>query len=278
MKLFIPEIGTKLRLTNDWTFLLHVEPRNADLLIGSEDDKKEINRQYLAANKKYRILAQMVDRETRAVAPNPNFYTINTSVPSYAEYKKVSEEVHRLEALRNPGSYWTRDKNIDKTPRPYTFPKGSVLEIDRIYIRQGNEAYSSITFKIRGKTVRRFWAKLDDANKIECEIEAKDERWPNGRFTLVRGTNWKGGSRYFTIVWTENAKAKNTRNITLGFCTSNVGSVHIKQGLFKATWYSLQGQANHYDSLEKAIAASERFNFPKDLVSLFVTKFSEKEA
>ena len=63
-----------------------------------------------------------------------------------------------------------------------TFPKGTQLKIDRIYIRKGAKEYSSITFrvanidqetdlgKIIGKKKSRFWAKLEDVNMIEYFI------------------------------------------------------------------------------------------------------------
>ena len=65
-----------------------------------------------------------------------------------------------------------------------TFPKGTQLKIDRIYIRKGAEDYSSITFRVSdipdegigkfiGKKKSRFWAKLDDVNTIEYDLVGK---------------------------------------------------------------------------------------------------------
>jgi len=55
-----------------------------------------------------------------------------------------------------------------------TVPKGTVLILDRIYVRKGKSGYSSLSFKIpKGdKTFGscRFWAIIEDCNKIECEI------------------------------------------------------------------------------------------------------------
>jgi hypothetical protein len=53
-------------------------------------------------------------------------------------------------------------------PYYYEFPVGTILEIDRIYIRKGTPEFNSVTFKtkINNKTYR-FWVKLDNANKIE---------------------------------------------------------------------------------------------------------------
>jgi len=64
-----------------------------------------------------------------------------------------------------------------------SLPSGTVLEVDRVYIRQNAGEYDSLTFKINGcdwfddkdknlrvfsadKCFARFWAKLDDVNKI----------------------------------------------------------------------------------------------------------------
>lgn len=53
---------------------------------------------------------------------------------------------------------------------------GTVLEIDRVYIRQQSKAavevdqnYDSISFRVVGEKHNRFWVKLADANRIVCE-------------------------------------------------------------------------------------------------------------
>ncbi len=134
MQFYVPEIGDEIRLTADWTFDLFDEYRNETLMQHIGDD--------------------------RPVA--------------YIHQKHLESE-------------------------PCTIPAGSILKIDRIYIRKGNSEFSSITFiwkdkiipakivddfvtkwdnrvatkiphqtKVPKKAVR-FWAKLDDANKIEFE-------------------------------------------------------------------------------------------------------------
>lgn len=54
-----------------------------------------------------------------------------------------------------------------------TIPKGSKLSISRIYIRNGQKEYNSVTFNLKKhsedkKIKGRFWAKLSDVNKIIC--------------------------------------------------------------------------------------------------------------
>lgn len=64
---------------------------------------------------------------------------------------------------------------------PCTFPAGTWLSVDRIYIRKGQNDYNSISFNMHldhfdvrtQKKVRikgRFWVKLADANKIQMEV------------------------------------------------------------------------------------------------------------
>lgn len=124
MKLYIPQLGDRLRLIADWTFDLYNDSRNSSLM-------------------------------------------------------HLNNDMRPL------------DWYLALTAEPVTIPAGAVLKIDRIYIRKGNEDYSSVSFfwegmkvppgmypgrysrqgdleKYPGRPVR-FWAKLDDVNKIEFD-------------------------------------------------------------------------------------------------------------
>jgi hypothetical protein len=104
MKLFIPSIGTEIKLSEPWKFKLYGEYRNQGMF------------EYLGE-----------------------------------EYPKQSWSM--LEYIR------------------IEFPIGTILKVDRLYIRKGNEKFNSVTFfLIDGKKGRkRFWAKLDDVNRIVME-------------------------------------------------------------------------------------------------------------
>ena len=62
---------------------------------------------------------------------------------------------------------------------PVSLDVGTILKVDRIFIRKGMNDYSSLTFYVSHTTdpalskvkKRRFWAKLSDCNQIECEVE-----------------------------------------------------------------------------------------------------------
>jgi hypothetical protein len=118
-RFFVPDIGTRVRLVEDWTFRLYAESRNYDFF-------KKMKFKYSQQNWRYDNPMEEVD------------VTINA---------------------------------------------GSILKVNRIYIRQGVSAYSSLTFNLqKGAVVNgnadvfkkggiRFWAKLSDVNKARVEVD-----------------------------------------------------------------------------------------------------------
>lgn len=82
---------------------------------------------------------------------------------------------------------WVYPKKV-----PASLPAGSVLQVDRVYIRKFNKTaanvdddFDSITFQLikhpvwsepKKKVLARFWVKLKDANTIEFE-HAAPPRW-----------------------------------------------------------------------------------------------------
>lgn len=132
MKLFIPELGTRVVLQLDWHLTIHDESRNQSV---------------------YDALA----------------------------------EAAGVEPTMAGTSRWRAWNGPDMA---LILPAGTVLTLDRIYIRKGQEDFSSLTFTIENTThplleglfllpnwdgtkftrrKRRFWAKLADVNRMEIE-------------------------------------------------------------------------------------------------------------
>lgn len=76
---------------------------------------------------------------------------------------------------------WSFHDKTHPPPVQVSLPAGTVLTVDRIYIRNGASDFSSLTFRASipgkktvtgsfGKTGVRFWAKLNDVNRIQCEV------------------------------------------------------------------------------------------------------------
>lgn len=159
MRLFIPEIWTKLELTRNWSFKLYDEYRNEGLFkafnicIHPVKERKEKGSSW-RANFTYYVFSKDIERSKL------NYSSLHRS------------EKHLEEAIR---LYWI-EEIIEENERVATvsFPKGTILTVDRIYIRKWASDYSSISFYAKhielGKKRVRFWAKLNDVNNIDCEI------------------------------------------------------------------------------------------------------------
>jgi hypothetical protein len=187
MKLLVPEIGTRLVLSKDWTFDLHIEGRNGSLFDA------------LAINLDGELRWGYFEAEYLPKLKKLGFTTHKSSRPSvwrdrYDAYKAV------------------------------TIPRRTELTVDRIYIRKNAEDYSSLTFKMDGsvfgsKKTIRFWAKLADVNNIEFS-EVKEKKAPKPLPTrywyVLRGIHksvdkrdieWYGNTVWRTISFDERNDA-----------------------------------------------------------------------
>lgn len=132
MNIFIPDIGTQLKLTEAWIFQLYPEFRNSTIIGAMGDEIKNLKK---------------------------------------VVYKTG---VHRWNNLPYEEFFYEM-----------FLPIGSILTVKRVYIRNGQSDYSSLTFtlnetthpfllynkqKKKKKTCGYFWAKLSDVNQIQCEI------------------------------------------------------------------------------------------------------------
>jgi hypothetical protein len=187
MKLYVPEIGDHLRLTEDWHFTLYGERRNESLA-------------KLFGYFRYGFDRLIPDSK---IEPEPERnYTINYPETgsryysrSYQEReaanKKAEDESPSYQAYLKAYKKWKdRAENLAVKSVDVFLPKGTVLAVDRIYIRKGVSDYSSISFWAKGlgeceikkrwssKTKwksQRFWAKLSDCNKIEFDLMDEKE-------------------------------------------------------------------------------------------------------
>jgi hypothetical protein len=175
MKLLIPTLGAVIRLNQDWEFKLYFESRNATVLAA-----------LLNGSKKIEVPWSRYFEELDA----PKSHQARTS----DWYKTGMEQARKMIGdFKNAGyTVYTRKKEYDdETSKSFkqqiqlphilaTLPAGTMLSFDRYYIRQGAEAFDSVTFKIEkcpdpkfnmsGKACRRFWARLQEVNEIDCEL------------------------------------------------------------------------------------------------------------
>lgn len=135
MQLYIPDNGEELTLAKDWTFNLYGEGRNEDFWC-------------LLENKKSRKYSYRFEEEN--------------AIYEYQDHCVYNNEVHKIKV------------RIGFAYKEVTLPKGTILKVDRHYIRNGNKEFSSLTFRIKSCPIKtyekqRFWAKLLDVNQMEIE-------------------------------------------------------------------------------------------------------------
>jgi len=180
MKLYIPEIGDQLKLTEDWCFELHAESRNNDLAalygyyFGSNGwiDEKLVP---IIRQQDYEVQYPDYDyRSFKSHEYNEMCREAENNCPEYVNYWRDYKE-------------WCEKCNaIAKPTINIVLPAGTIIKVDRIYIRKGISEYSSITFfatglgkvivnpayswgKKKNKSSLRFWSKLSDCNNIMFE-------------------------------------------------------------------------------------------------------------
>lgn len=142
MQIYIPTTGSELVLEEPWTFKLYWEYRNTALIEA-----------YVLPNVTWE------DREYWSkIRGRGNYYRAFTGSVDPVGYEWFSSSLE-IENLFQP---------------LVTLPTGTVLKVDRIYIRRNSREYDSLTFTIKetiapelvGKKKLRFWAKLHDVNKM----------------------------------------------------------------------------------------------------------------
>lgn len=190
MQLYVPEIGDEIRLTNDWTFELHAEYRNEQLagLFGYYIHMSLLVNESIVP--KIRPVDYKIDYPD---LKDPRFRKHFGEIDRNAYYKECDEARNSCpEYVKYQADSTEWYDNIKKHGTPtvsVTLPAGTLLKIDRIYIRKGSSDFSSITFYAKGlgevmvssnrwtvnslkttkRKAQRFWAKLADCNQIQFE-------------------------------------------------------------------------------------------------------------
>lgn len=222
MKMFIPEIGTNILLEKDWEFDLIEEHRNLSLFERFVPDLSPISYSFNYACM-YDIVMTYGRSGVHKIEHLASYNTLEFSIKRYVEsfFRYNFENGHPIENLVITIRDKTQQNYLIKVPHKKVFsevinegskyeyniewdidteywkfvimvPKGTILKVDRIYIRKGAQEYSSITFisqnspnvllKPKSKltslekkkypkfSTPRFFAKLKDVNNIEFSL------------------------------------------------------------------------------------------------------------
>lgn len=151
MQFYVPSIGDQIRLLENWQLRLFAESRNTDFITRILGYGNVASTCWEAGNK-------LVD----------DLKSVNYDIDKLP--KKSLVTVRRGSSQYRGGWGANGDYIVGVLPR------GLVLTINRIYIRQGKSDYDSITFSVPQKlnnefkgVYGRFWAKLSDVNRLQFE-------------------------------------------------------------------------------------------------------------
>lgn len=150
-QVFIPTIGHTMTLAQDWQFNLYCESRNDKLIDALYVDFQRLHGRpvYSSIIKHYHGLN----------------YSLNSDMLTIQETKTLTDYgFQNLNPLSRP-----RWCDCDNVYVRATLPEGTILTIDRIYIRKGKSDYDSISFYAQIPGIakkKRFWAKREDVNTM----------------------------------------------------------------------------------------------------------------
>lgn len=164
MRIFIPAVGTSLRLLESWTFLLYVERRNYSLF-----EAFGVNVQHL--------VWEEVD---------PYWGYGQAGPANLVSHRDKFEVITSANGKTFP--------TIDHAAR-FMLPTGSLLKVTRVYVRSGQGGeFDSVTLAVietthpflvyagktktgnRTKVLGKFWVKLIDFNTIVGEVVEDNAR------------------------------------------------------------------------------------------------------
>lgn len=165
--MYIPEIGDTVVLAKDWSFLLYKEYRNNSLFDHNDGDNHSfVKTREERIRKLYVYLNEFENKhQERIDVVVPRGYNYPPYTYQRMGYKNPEHEEYDLKIR-------TVISNHNRPFIPVTLPAGTVLKVDRIYIRKGMKDFSSLTFTAKlanMKKAARFWVKLRDVNRMVIE-------------------------------------------------------------------------------------------------------------
>lgn len=116
---------------------------------------------------------------------NEKFWQALLGNPQRTIYYYGYHPAYHESAVQTPTTNHRGTKKAD--PVDVTLPKGTVLQVDRIYIKKGQPSYDSLSFVVtKGQSVPpgRFWASLDEVNNTLDISSDVGCRWPEGKFMI----------------------------------------------------------------------------------------------
>ena len=249
MKLFLPTLGTHLTLTKPWTFKLK--------------DRVENEKWWTSLH---------------GATPSRQVYFYGyTSFPQ----RRITSPVATSDC-------W-KESYIPDSPILTVLPKGTLLEVKKIFIRKGMREYDSIVFKVPKGSSRLvpFGEFTVDLKEVNGKLEAKEflpTKYPNGKFTIIIAKGKINMSLHPPefldeyLMWQSMGECSRTGGIVASVQhyrdANGVDEIldhrryHYKRDLF----------VKSFDSIEELLASVKAKGLTDDHIKNFLNKYQEKKA
>jgi len=108
---------------------------------------------------------------TKLVVTEPWQLWLHDEYRNFDFWTDFTGQSPKRDSLNSSG--WSRKYAAQGGSIEITLPVGTILQVDRIYIRKGNSSFDSVSFRVlKGSpcATGRFWAKLNDVNNLVVVI------------------------------------------------------------------------------------------------------------
>lgn len=191
MRFFIPPIGTRIRLTQNWNFTLHRDIKNVSLFQLAGWDRDSV---YSSVDSMRSINVESLPKESsifleygEEIIPDSvrAFWKCDIALP-----KSIVN--HPVSSFRVSGSKVVVDEPIPEgaftvwslanlhggSEKVVSLPENTVLEIEQYSIKKSLEDRDKVTLKteLNGR-FENFWCSLEDLNSIEFDFLPEDQPW-----------------------------------------------------------------------------------------------------
>jgi len=191
MRFFIPPIGARIRLTQNWNFTLHRDSKNVSLFHLAGWDKDNV---YSSVDVMRSVIVESLPDKSRAVLDYGEeiipesvkvFWKCDLNLPKSIVNQAISSfEIQGSKIIisedKPEGAFtaWSMANLKSGSECEISLEEGTILEIDQYSIKRNIEERDSVTLKatING-SVEKFWCDLEDLNFVDFEFLPEDQPW-----------------------------------------------------------------------------------------------------
>lgn len=218
--------------------------------------------------------------------------TIHSERRNWTFLKSIGMTVNQIYADKNYGNLSVENQsladkykvNVSLRDVSLKIPAGTVLSVNRIYIRQGAEDFDSMTFFCKGNKdfpKGRFWLKLTDVNNFEIKIPTPVDQIQTERKTTSEENQKKKNIALYNKVQRYVEKIEKQGKTLDGLVSELIRSIiDENDNPYHKRFYS-ESFSNSYDNFKKILkilGRGEGDSIDRSKVSDFLYKLEHSDS